>query len=118
MNVIDEPADAVAAGRCVTARSIADGVTSQHPRRCGWCDYPLTDLNRMVDGFNQWADFNNRHGTAARYDVRAFAELPRTRQLELIEAAQGLEPERIAVPDPTPPPPEPSQPDTEVAWLR
>ena len=59
MTVIDEPAAAIAAGRCLTARSLArkpgDVWTPSHPRTCGWCDYPLDVLGRLIEGFNAWA---------------------------------------------------------------
>lgn len=92
MSVIDEPASAVAAALCLVARN-NDGVTSRHPRRCGWCDYPTDELVRMVDGFNTWAGFNDRRRTYERHDARVFAELPPARQAELVLAAQGFDPE-------------------------
>jgi hypothetical protein len=59
MAVIDDPAVAIAAGLCLTARSIDErGVTSQHDRPCQWCDYPLPELARLVDGYNQWAGWS------------------------------------------------------------
>lgn len=99
MSVIDEPAAAIAAGRCVTARSLDTGrgaVTAQHPRRCAWCDYPLADLARMVEGWNQWADGKDRGRSTvyARHDAQLFAERSRRDPAEaerLIVDAQGLE---------------------------
>lgn len=100
VSVIDEPAAAIAAGRCVTARSLDTGrgaITAQHPRRCAWCDYPLADLSRMVEGWNHWADGKD-HGRStvyARHDAQLFAERSRRDPVEaerLIVDAQGLEP--------------------------
>ena len=96
MAVITEPEVAVAIGRCVTARSLATvtrQVTSQHPRRCAWCDYPLAELARMVEGYNAWAGYSERSGTYQRHEARVFAELPRDEQVRRIVAAQGLESE-------------------------
>ena len=102
--VIDEPASAVAASLCLSARDRKGRTTARHPGRCGWCDWPEDELARMVEGFNAWAGFDERRGTYARHDARVFAELPRDRQAELVAAAQAIE--------------EPSEPAREDApWL-
>jgi hypothetical protein len=88
--VIDEPASAVAAALCLSARD-RDGVTRRHPRRCGWCDYPAGVLRSMVEGFNAWAGYDDRRGTYDRHDARVFQGLPRARQAELVRDAQGFE---------------------------
>ena len=101
MTVIDEPAAAVAAGLCLTARVIADhSVTTRHPSRCGWCAYPTVELAVMISGFNAWAGFDERRGTYQRHDARIFGELPRDRQRALVVEAQAFEAD-------DPPPPEP-----------
>jgi hypothetical protein len=95
MTVIDEPAAAVAAGRCVTARSLAvpgrDRTMANHPGPCAWCDYPLADLARMVDGFNAWAGWDERRRTYDRHDARVFQDLPRAEQERRIVEAQGFD---------------------------
>lgn len=106
---IDEPAAAIAASRCLTARSIArprrGPWTEQHPRECSWCDLPLDFLRGAIEGWNAWAGPEDRgNGVVyARYDAQAFAELARRDPAEAerqIVAAQGLA-------DPTPSPVEP-----------
>jgi hypothetical protein len=94
MGVISDPPAAVAAGLCLTARSIdREGVTAQHPRPCAWCDYPLPELLRLVDGYNQWAGWSERAGTFERHEARVFAELPREEQRRMVLEAQGMVPE-------------------------
>jgi hypothetical protein len=99
MTVIFGAPEAIAAGRCLTARSIdVNGVTTHHPRRCAWCAEPLDDLRRLVEGFNEWAGWKPigaMGGVAARYDVQTFAELPRAEQLRQIAAAQAFEAESV-----------------------
>lgn len=80
MAVIDEPAVARAIDRCLAARSLADRrgpVTRVHPRPCGWCDYPLDELRRLLEGFNAWAGWDERRRTYERHDVRVWAEAAR-----------------------------------------
>lgn len=121
MSVIDEPAVAVAASRCLTARTVArragDEWTPSHPRTCAWCDYPTAALARLVDGFNAWAGAKDVEGRRvyARYDVQRFAEEAR-RHPDLAEAqiveAQGL----VAEISPRPlPPPDPRAHSSSVA---
>jgi hypothetical protein len=99
MTVIDDPAAAGAAGRCVIARSVSDrAVTNLHPRPCGWCDYPLPDLSRLVEGFNAWAGSNSRSNTFAHHELRLWSELPRAEQDRLITEAQAFEPAPAAAP--------------------
>lgn len=96
--VLEDPAAAGAASRCLIARSVSDrGTTTAHPRACGWCDYPLADLRRMVDGFNEWAEYSARSNTFGHHELRVFAELPRDEQERQITAAQAF-PELVTVP--------------------
>lgn len=100
MTVIDEPHDAVAASRCLTARSLDTGrgaVTAQHPRRCAWCAIDLAELTRRIEGWNAWADPKDRGRSTVyeRHAARTFVEWSRKQPAEaeaLIVAAQGLEP--------------------------
>lgn len=131
MSVIDEPHDAVAASRCLTARSLDTGrgaVTAQHPRRCTWCAIDLAELTRMVEGWNAWADPRDRGRSTVyvRHAARTFVEWARKQPAEaeaLIAAAQGLEPlpgpEPQAIEAPQPPPAhDPSTVDEDVsAWM-
>jgi hypothetical protein len=105
-----DPAAAIAAGRCVTARAIDEhGRTSMHDRECGWCDYPLPVLVEMVATFNEWAGFDMRSNSYARHEVRAFVDLPREEQQRRIVVAQSF-----AEPTPSPTPsPEPVPADEE-----
>jgi hypothetical protein len=90
VSVIDDPAAAVAAGLCLTARSLGER-TARHPRRCDWCGYPVPELERMVRGFVEWARPDPRTGAYADFEARRFQALPRDEQLALVAAAQGLE---------------------------
>lgn len=130
MTPIFGPAEAMAAARCLTARSIADGVTEVHPRKCGWCTEPLGDLRALVEGWNAWAAYEPKGqtgGVAGRHEVRVFAELPRDEQRRQIEDAQQFPPEPLAVQAaPNPPavaqppaaPDPPTQPAVEApSWL-
>jgi hypothetical protein len=108
MSVILEPASAVAAGICIAARTIGSPpgiLRGRHPRPCGWCDYPVDELRRLVDEHNAWAGFSERSRTYERHDARVFAELPAATQAELVLAAQdfpALEPEPQPERDPDP----------------
>lgn len=113
MAVIDEPAAAVAASLCLIARD-RDGVTTRHPRRCGWCDYPEADLRAMVDGFIAWADPDEKRRTYGRHAARVFAELSATQQAALVAEAQGFEPEPTT-PATTSPADEPQE--ETVPWM-
>lgn len=114
MAVIDDPAAAVAAGLCLTARAVdRDARTTRHPRRCGWCDYPTHELQRMVDGWNEWAAPNERRGTYGRHEARAFQGLSRTEQLRQVLAAQAFDPE----PMPAVSPPQADDQEEDVPWL-
>ena len=99
MAVIDEPAAAIAASRCLTARSLSrkpGGEWTESPaRRCGWCDYPPEVLAALIDGFNAWAGWSERSRTYERHDARVWAEMARRDHDEAerqIVAAQGLQP--------------------------
>jgi hypothetical protein len=96
---IDEPASAIAASHCLTARTIDDrGTTRLHPRPCGWCIWPVPVLTGMVDEFNVRAGYDPRRGTHQRHDARVFASLSRADQVAAVLEAQEFEPmETIAV---------------------
>lgn len=114
--VLFEPAEAVAAARCLAARTTdRPPITTSHPRACGWCDYQLGELRQLVEGFNEWADYSNRSHTFGRHELRVWAELPRDEQELRIVAAQAF-PEPGAPPEPPPPEPDPAQ--EGPAWLR
>lgn len=85
-----DPAAAVAAGICLVAQ-VLGAQTPRHPRRCGWCEYPPDELSRMLTAFAGWAGREERTGTYGRHEARVFAELPRSRQLELVTAAQAFD---------------------------
>lgn len=89
---LSEAAAAYAAARCLAAR-VRDQrhrVTTDHPTRCGWCDYPTSVLDGMVRGFNAAVDFDGRNGTTVT-DVAEFGRLGRDEQRRRISAAQSLE---------------------------
>lgn len=88
--VLFDPAAAIAAGICLTARSVAPKTLDRHPRPCGWCEYEPDELRQMIDGFNAWAGFRERSGTYERHDARVFAELPRAEQARLVLEAQAF----------------------------
>jgi hypothetical protein len=90
--VLFDPAAAIAAGHCLTARSIDEKrrTTRAHPRRCAWCEYSAAELRQMVDGHNAWSGYRESTRTYERHDARVFAELPRERQQELVVEAQGF----------------------------
>lgn len=115
MTVIFEPAAAIAAGLCLTARTIADGRTARHDRPCGWCAYPLEELRRMVAGFEAWAE-RDRRDIPRRFEVVAFQSLPGRQQQALVLAAQDFPPasaEPAPQPIADPPPPPAHEPDDE-----
>jgi hypothetical protein len=106
MTVIFEPAAAIAAGLCLTARVVDQrGETARHGRRCGWCDYSTDDLRQLVEGYNAWAGYDERRGTYGRHEARVFQGLARAEQQRLIEEAQafGPPPPEPVVPAPAPP---------------
>lgn len=86
--ILLEPASAIAAGICLTARTIAHGHTVRHPRPCGWCDYDVADLRTLVDGFNAWAGYNGR--TYAQLLARIFQGLPHREQVAQVLEAQSF----------------------------
>lgn len=106
-----EPASAVAAGHCLTARLVdKDATTNAHPRRCGWCDFPLDALRQLIDGFNEWAGFDPKTGKYAQHDARAFQGLPQREQARLVLEAQSFDAESS--------PAEPAiEPEEDDAWL-
>lgn len=85
-----EPASAVAAGICLTARTIAAGITARHPRACGWCDYEPTELRSMLDGFVASAGRNERTGAYRHHEAAVFQGLPSREQAALVLAAQSF----------------------------
>ena len=92
MILLTDPASAAAAGRCLAAR-IRDPqrwLTTVHPSRCGWCDYPRETLVTMLDAFNARTDFDERQSTDAT-GIRFFRDLPANAQLARIAVAQALE---------------------------
>jgi hypothetical protein len=110
--VLFEPEAAIAASLCMTARIVSrHGVSERHPRRCGWCDYPIETLRQLVDGFNEWAGYQEKTGTYREHEARRFQGLPRSEQLRLITEAQAFPPDE-PVPMPSPPPVAASEPVT------
>lgn len=117
--VMTDPAAAIAAARCLAARNLPGTARTlrTHPRACGWEDYETDALRKLVDSFNEWSDYSDRHRTSGRHDVRAWAELPRLEQERRIVAAQAFPEVVEAPPPPVPDPvPEPAAED-EQAWL-
>jgi hypothetical protein len=115
--VLFDPASAIAAGICLTARSVAPRTVDRHPRPCGWCDYSPDELRQMIDGFNAWAGFSERSGTYERHDARVFAELPRAEQARLVLEAQAFPPERAMERSPEPPA-DATEADMTPSWMR
>jgi hypothetical protein len=107
----EDPAVAIAMGRCLTARAVARRDETfrpmpHHDRPCGWCDYPVDELQAAVIEFNNWAMFNDRLSTSGRHATRTFAhELSREDQEALIVAAQGFPPLTQPLPPSEPPAP-------------
>lgn len=106
----EDPAVAIAMGRCLTARSLRQDPepfrpTLRHDRECGWCVWDVDELQAAVREFNAWAQFNDRLGTSGRHSTRTFShELKPDEQEALIVAAQALvEPEPMPAPEPSPP---------------
>lgn len=96
--VLFDPPDAIAVSICIAARSLGKGLTSRHPRPCGWCDYELPDLESMLRGFNAWAGYDERAATYDRLEARAFQGLPARVQAEQVLAAQSFPEAAPAVP--------------------
>lgn len=115
MTVLFEPASAVAAGICLTARTLTrDGIhPPRHPRPCGWCDYPLDALRSMLEGYNEWAGFKERSRTYERHEARVFQDLSAARQAELVLEAQSFPP----LPEPVEAVPTPADPDALPAFF-
>lgn len=119
----EDPAVAAAMGRCLLARSLkvrdqAFRPTLRHPRECGWCPYPLDELQAAVIEFNNWAEFDDVHRTSGRHRTRTFTELRPADQEALITAAQALVDEAPPEPEPVPPPAPPAaDAEEEISWL-
>lgn len=101
MTAVLDPASAVAAGICVSARLRATegrrAVTARHPiQGCGWCDWPLEALIAAVEEFDPDGP-----------EARTFAGLRRERQEAMVLAAQ-------AIPEP---PARPAAPAAEPGWF-
>lgn len=116
MTVVFEPAEAIAAGLCLTARTIAKGVTNRHPRPCGWCEYSIDELRQLIEGYNAWAGYKERGGTYERHEARLFQGLPRAEQARLVEIAQAFPsvPEAVKA---QPPPPADAPAAQGPAWF-
>lgn len=89
--VISDAPAGFAAARCLAARVRDAGhwLTTDHPSRCGWCDYPTAELASMVETFNELVAFDLRSGTS----VTGIGRFPvdRAEQHRLVTAAQQLE---------------------------
>ena len=76
-----DPQAAVAAAICHISRTVSPvNVTQRHPGRCGWCDWPVDELARIVRDFDVT--------TSA---VASFRRLPREVQARLVSEAQAVE---------------------------
>lgn len=120
MTVIDDPAVAVVVADCLAARSAPRaGVTSRHPGRCDWCDFPADYLARLLDGWNDWAGPRDRgRGTVyGRHDARVFSELPRDEQARRIQAARLAASEPTSTPATEPVHEERAETEDVSAWL-
>lgn len=120
MTMVWEPADGVAIARCMAARfrDRDHRVTVDHPSSCGWCDYPIDELERQLTSFNAWAGHDERSNSYSAHEVRRFYDLPREEQRDLITAAQDLT--GHAWPPRTPPPTPVAEPEPDVMpeWMR
>jgi hypothetical protein len=117
--VLDEPAAAGAAARCLAARAVDRGhwTTRAHPTRCGWCVYPTDRLDSMLRGYGALVDFDERNGTATS-GASAFRRLAAEEQARQIVVAQALEPSLPPAPlAPAEPAEATPEPVTDVAWL-
>ena len=76
-----DPASAVAAAICHLSREASPiGVSERHPGTCGWCDYPVEQLRRMVRDF----DVTSR-------PAMQFRLLPGEAQRRLVREAQAID---------------------------
>ena len=76
-----DPSAAVAAAICHLSRVTSPvAVSSRHPGRCGWCDWPLPELQRVVAEYQ----VNSR-------EVFAFRRLSGDAQRKLVTEAQAIE---------------------------
>lgn len=79
-----DPPSAAAVAICHLTRAGAESpvkaVSRRHPRRCGWCDYSVADLARMLAGFDH-------HGPEAN----RFRRMPVNAQVRLTTTAQSFE---------------------------
>lgn len=76
-----DPQAAVAAAICHLSRETSPiAVSERHPVRCGWCDWPLPELRRLVAEFD----------TTTR-PVTQFRLLPAAAQRKLVTEAQAIE---------------------------
>ena len=80
-------AEAQAIGLCSLARQkglpaiaiLRTAVVQLHPETCGWCDYPLEDLDRILRDFNR---------TRTRFEDERWQALPAKAKRAAIELAQ------------------------------
>lgn len=109
----DDPAVMQAVGRCASSRVVWDkdhpfviDLTTVHPRRCAWCDYPSEELlmacdwatvtsrfvlSEVITWSNDMGQTYTRSGRADEYDNpawRAFWALPDQARSARIRAAQ------------------------------
>jgi hypothetical protein len=83
---ITEVAEAQAIGLCLLARqrglppihSLRAAAAQLHPERCGWCDFPIPELLRMLEArsVSEWAE-------------KEWWAMPGRSRLRAIELAQG-----------------------------
>jgi hypothetical protein len=108
----DDPAVIAAIGRCAMARwrtrpvaGVSVAVTAEHPTKCGWCEYPATELQRVLDWavwagrliVDEWmvwtrsgATYRRQTGRTNRYENprwQVFATLTPSEQRRLVDAA-------------------------------
>lgn len=81
-------AEAQAMGLCLLSRlpglpavpTLRGAVAQMHPLRCGWCEYPDAELQRILVAFN---------ATRSQYDDDRWQALPPRAKGEAIRLAQG-----------------------------
>ena len=83
-------AEAQAMGLCSLARSkglpnvhnLRVAVVQLHPDPCGWCDYDLADIDRILRAFN---------ATRTTFEDDRWMALPASAKRAAIHQAQGIE---------------------------
>ncbi len=86
-----EPASAVAAAKCLTARLWVPGMGALdpgalHPRPCAWEDFTRDELAHLLADFNSEAGYNDRTNRYADQAVQRFRASPD--QSRQVRAAQ------------------------------